>query len=401
MHTPRLLLILSLSFGAADALAQDVAPQPAAVVASPTAGWTVAEPAALGLDTDALAKLDAWSFRRDGDEQDRKGQRTNALLIIKDGQIAYERYARGTTAETALLTWSMSKSVANLLVGIAVGQGLLDVKRPAGDYYAPLKKRGHQDVKVIDLLQMSSGIGWGEAYETSPLFSSVLHMLYTRGSEDMAAFSATFPQKHPPGTRWSYSSGDTNLLMGVLRGVVPPDQYPTWPWTQLFEPLGMSGVTWERDASGTFVGSSYLYAPAREVAKLGLLMMHDGVWEGRRILPEGWVELSTTMAPAYYQTEITPDLLGDNPGAQWYLNRGDPARNIPPPWPDLPADTIGAFGHWGKSMYVIPSWNMVVVRLGDDRTYACSWAGQEDCEPDPERAFSKAVFTGLLAEVVP
>lgn len=400
----RSLLSLSLALGAAAALAQEATapppdPAPASAPAFPGDDWPSADPAALGLDAEALARLDAWAFRRDGDEQNRQGIRTNALLIVKDGAVVYERYARGTTATTPLLTWSMTKSVANLLVGVAVREGLIDIQAPAGDYYPPLKKRGHQAVKVVDLLQMSSGIEWGEAYETSPLFSSVLHMLYTRGSEDMAAFTASFPQKYPPGTHWSYSSGDTNLLMGVLRGVVPPAEYPSWPWTKLFDPLGMERVTWERDAAGTFVGSSYLYAPAREVARLGWLMIHDGQWDGRRILPEGWVDFTTTMAPAYYQTEITPDVRDDNPGAQWYLNKGDPARNIPPPWPDLPADTIAAFGHWGKSMYVIPSWNMVVVRLGDDRRYACTWEGQEGCEPDPQKAFSKPVFTKLLAEV--
>ena len=366
----------------------------------PTEGWPTASPADVGLDADALAKLDAYAFARNGDDDDRHGQRTNALVIVKDGRLVYERYARTTTPDTPLLTWSVSKSVGNSLIGAAVHEGLIDVNAPAARYYPPMDRPGLRDVRVTDLLRMSSGIAWAETYETSPIFSDVMAMLYTRGRHDMPAFVASHPLAHPPGTSWSYSSGDANLLMAVLRGAVGEDRYADYPWTALFDPIGMEHVAFERDAGGTFVGSSYVYAPALATAKWAWLHLNDGVWDGRRVLAEGWVRYTTTMAPAFYTTPVGLDHYTDNPGAQLYLNKGDPARDLPPPWPSLPDDAFGASGHWGKGVWIIPSWDMVVVRMGDDREYGCANVHQPDCVPDQEKAFTKPYFLELLAATV-
>lgn len=360
----------------------------------PTKGWTRATPEEVGLDPAALQRLGEWSFRRGGDEVDRKGQRTNALVIVKDGKLVYERYARGYDADTPLLTWSVTKSFFSSVVGAAVQQGALDPNEPGCTWYTPMCER-QAPVRVIDLLQMSSGIAWSETYETSPLFSSVMAMLYSRGPGDMAGFVASRPLAHWPGTRWAYSSGDSVLLQGVLKGALG-DAYLDYPWTQVIEPLGMRHVTLEADRSGTYVGSSYLYAPAPELAKWAFLYLNDGVWDGRRILPEGWVKLTSTMAPAFFTTPVGPKHDTDNPSIQWYLNQGDPARGLERPWPALPPDAFAASGHWGKAVFVIPRWDMVVVRMGDDREYACTAHRTEGCNPDPEAAYDK----GLLAEYV-
>lgn len=367
----------------------------------PTDGWERRAPEEVGLDPEALARLDAYAFSRTGDDADRRGQRTNALLIVKDGFLVHERYARGYDAETPLLTWSVTKSVVSTLYGAAVHDGLVDVNAPACRYYAPLCREGHDRVRITDLLRMSSGLAWAETYETSPIFSSVMAMLYTRGHEDMAAFAASRPLAHPPGTHWSYSSGDTNLLSAALRGAVGEDAYPDWPWQRLFDRIGMRDVTLERDGAGTFVGSSYLYAPAPALAKWGFLYLNDGVWDGERLLAEGWVDYAATLAPAFHTTPVRRDHHEDNPGAQIYLNVGDPERGLAPPWPALPADAMGASGHWGKAIWMIPSWDMVVVRMGDDREYGCAFEGQTDCVADPTAAFTKSHFLALLAEAVP
>ncbi len=168
------------------------------------------------------------------------------------------------------------------------------------------------------------------------------------------------------------------------------------------EPDDRAPVDLERDAAGTFVGSSYLYASARDLAKWGMLLLSDGVWEGQRLLPEGWVRYTLTMAPAYYRTELTPGTADDNPGAQVYLNHGDLDRGVPPPWPAAPADTFAAQGHWGKSIFVFPSLDMIAIRLGDDRVYACDIPGHDDnCEPDPAKAYSKIRYLELLMAAVP
>ena len=148
------------------------------------------------------------------------------------------------------------------------------------------------------------------------------------------------------------------------------------------------------------MGSSYLYLSARDLAKWAFLYLNDGTWDGQRILPQGWVEYTTTMAPAYYTTEIDESLLEDNPGAQLYVNRGDPTRGISAPWPEAPADLFGGLGHWGKSVFVIPSLDLIVVRLGDDREYACHHEGQKECVTDKEKAFSKREMLRLLMDAV-
>jgi CubicO group peptidase (beta-lactamase class C family) len=365
----------------------------------PTNGWQMSSPEEVGIDPTKLKVLEEYLFRRSGDDEDRKGTRTNAFVLIKDGKLVWERYGRGYTSETPLLLWSVSKSIINTLFGIAVQEGKLNLNDPASKYYSPLDKPGHNEIRVTDLLRMSSGILWNETYETSPLFSSVIAMLYTRGHADMAAFVAAQPMAHAPGTRWNYSSGDTVLLSAVLRGAVG-EEYASYPWGKLFDKLGIKSAVFETDAAGTFVGSSYVYLSARDLAKWAYLYLNDGTWDGQRLLPQGWVEYTTTMAPAYYTTEIDAPLLEDNPGAQFYVNIGDPKRALERPWPEAPADLFGGLGHWGKSVFVIPSLDLIVVRLGDDREHVCSYQGEEGCVLDVEKAFSKRQMLKLLMDAV-
>lgn len=367
----------------------------------PTAAWPRARPEEVGLDPEALARLEDYLFARHGDDVDRRGQRTNAFVLIKDGKLVAERYARGYTAETPLLTWSVSKSIGGTLVGLAVADGKLDVNDPIGKHYPPADRDGVREIRVVDLLRMSSGLDWNETYETSPIFSSVMAMLYTAGRDDMAAYVASHDLAVPPGTRWSYSSGDSNLLSGVVRGAIGDEAYAEFPWRRLFDKIGMRSAVLERDKAGTYVTSSYLYASAQDLARWAFLYLNDGVWEGERLLPEGWVAFTLTMAPSYYDTALTPGTMDDNPGAQVYLNLGDPKRDVPAPWPMAPADTFAAQGHWGKSIFVFPGLDMIAVRLGDDRRYACDIPGNEDrCEPDRTKAYSKPYYLELLMAAV-
>jgi CubicO group peptidase (beta-lactamase class C family) len=262
-------------------------------------------------------------------------------------------------------------------------------------YYPALAGGGKETILIDHLLRMSSGLFWSEGYESSPLKSSVVAMLYTRGRNDMAAFAAAQDLAYPPGTHWYYSSGTSNLLMAILKkiynappppgyAVTPGDKFEDLIFNRLFKAIGMRFITFERDGDGTPVGSSYLYTTARDLARFGYLYLHDGVWQGRRILPEKWVRYTTTMAPAYYTTDLNPEDAKDNPGAQWYINVGIPERGQKPPWPDAPADTFAALGHWGQSLYVIPSLDIVAVRLGDDR----------------DGSFDKNKYLGLLKNIL-
>lgn len=361
----------------------------------PGAEWNELSPEKAGINREKLKTLEEYLFTTTGSENERRGIRTDAFVLVRGGNIVFERYARDFHKNRRHLVWSVTKSFVNTFVGMAVAEGKLKVADSAAQYYPALSGGGKEAIQIDHLLRMSSGLYWSEGYESSPLKSSVIAMLYTRGRSDMPAFAASQELTFTPGTHWYYSSGTSNLLMAIVKNVysappppgyiLPPgDRFEDLIFNKLCKSIGMRFVTFERDSAGTPVGSSYVYTTARDLARFGYLYLHDGVWQGRRILPEKWVRYTTTMAPAYYTTELNPEDAKDNPGAQWYINVGIPERGQKPPWPDAPADTFAALGHWGQSLYVIPSLDIVAVRLGDDR----------------DTSFDKDRYLGLLKNIL-
>lgn len=305
--------------------------------------------------TTALKDLEAYAFPP-RDEQARKGIRTDALLIIRNGERVYERYAGVTNAQTPHLTWSISKSILATVMGVAFGEGRFKLGDPVARFYPPFS--AHPDIRIQDLLHWASGLDWQEDYEYAPLDSSVVAMLYTRGRDDMARFTAEHRVASAPGTSYRYSSGDSTVLAAALKGMVGETAYADYPWSALFDPLGITSATWETDGAGTFVGSSYAYMTARDLARIGLLMQRGGRWQDRQLLPRAWVDFNLT--PFTSQTPTN-----EAPGGQWWLNKN--ADGKPGPWPDAPPDTFAGLGHWGQALYVIPSANLVIVRYADDR----------------------------------
>lgn len=323
---------------------------PALVEDWPSAQWP-ADNAVINwqaVDTYAFAPRDT----------ERGGIRTDALLIIRDGRILHERYVEPTRADTAHLTWSVSKSVLATVMGVAYGEGRFQLEDPASRYYPALQ--AHPTLRLADLLHWASGLAWQEDYEYAPLKSSVVAMLYTRGRTDMAAYTAARPAARAPGTQFVYSSGDSNLLAASLRGMLAPERYTDYPWQALFTPLGIDSAVWERDGAGTYVGSSYLYLSARDLARIGLLMQRDGRWREQQLLPAEWVAFNRTLFSA-----AQPVPGEANPGGHWWLNQPLPGQ--PVPWPDAPSNTFAALGHWGQALYVLPTQKLVIVRYADDR----------------------------------
>ena len=149
-----------------------------------------------------------------------------------------------------------------------------------------------------DLLDFGSGLDWLETYENEPLTSSsVLQMLYGDGAGDMARFVATHPRRDVPGSTYMYSSGDTNLLAGVLNAAMSSGHTDSWPHDVLLDRIGASGATWERDGSGVIVGSSHLWATPRDFARLGLLLAEEGCWNGDQVVSADWVEQMASVQP--------------------------------------------------------------------------------------------------------
>ncbi|ONH56494.1 CubicO group peptidase, beta-lactamase class C family [Pseudomonas cedrina] len=302
----------------------------------------------------AVDALEAYAFPA-RDDATRQGIRTDALLVIRDGVVVYERYAAPTTASTPHLTWSISKSLMATLLGVAYGDNRFKLTDPVARFYPPMKQ--HPTVTMADLLHWASGLDWQEDYEYAPLKSSVVAMLYTRGRADMAEFTAGMGTFGAPGQAFRYSSGDSNLVSAALKGMLGLKAYLSYPWDALFKPLGIRSATWETDADETFVASSYAYLTARDLARVGLLMARDGRWGDQQLLPKAWVAFNRQPFARYKtgQDEAVP-------GGHWWLNQGTPR-----PWPDAPADTFAALGHWGQALYVMPDERLVIVRYGDDR----------------------------------
>jgi len=280
-------------------------------------------------------------------------RRTRAVVVVYKGKIIAERYADGFTSDTPLLGWSMTKSVMNALIGILVGQGKLSIDQAAlvPEWQSPTDAR--RAITLDHLLHMSSGLEFGEQY--SSLFSDVVVMLYRE--KDAAKFAINKPLIHPPGSYWDYSSGTTNILSRIIRQTFAGDDraYLEFPAKALFQRIGMYSAIIEPDAAGNFVGSSYLYATARDWARFGLLYLQDGVWEGQRILPEGWVQYSLT------PLDLAP--FGKY-GAHWWLGPHCLPIYDATVAATLPNDLFSARGHNDQYVTIIPSKQLVIVRLG-------------------------------------
>jgi len=279
--------------------------------------------------------------------------RTRAVVVVYDGKIISEQYAPGFSKNTLHLGWSMTKSVTNALVGILVGQGKLSINDPAPvpEWRKPGDPRGN--ITLDQLLRMSSGLKFLEAYADNPL-SDVSKMLFQK--PDTGAFAANMPLETKPDQKWSYSSGTTNIISRVIRQTIGNQaEYASFPRRVLFNRIGMRSAIMEMDASGIYVGSSYMYATARDWARFGLLYLNDGVWEGERILPEGWVGFSTTPTSTAPRGQY---------GAHFWLNRGNLNNPKDRPFPQLPTDMFLAQGVQGQTVVIIPSYKLVIVRLG-------------------------------------
>jgi CubicO group peptidase (beta-lactamase class C family) len=281
------------------------------------------------------------------------GPGARAIVVVDHGRIVGEYYAPGFAPTTPLLGWSMTKTVTAGVIGMLIKDGKLSLAQagfwPGND--------GREKIRLKDLLAMSSGLQWNEAYGA---VSDVTSMLYLQ--PDMAAFARSPPLAHPPGEEWLYSSGTAVILSRIaqealVQGAPTPVDLPTFIKARLFIPIGITTATIEPDERGTLVGSSYMYATARDWARYGLFLLQDGVWQGEELLPPGYVNMMTTPVDASHgqygmgQTwlwgsdAVTP---GVNP---------DTAFGIPP-------DAFWMSGHDGQSVCIIKSRQLVIVRLG-------------------------------------
>jgi len=279
---------------------------------------------------------------------------TYAVVVVHQGRLVAERYGGAlphfdrpplpVERDTPLLSWSMAKSVLHTAVGLLVGEGRLDPDAPAAvpEWTAPGDPRGAITLDL--LLQMRDGLDFAEDYEDERA-SDVIEMLFGGGSDDVARFAADRPLAAPPGERFNYSSGTSNIVSGIVARLLGPgDPYRRFLEERLFGPLGMRSATPTFDDAGTWVASSTLHATARDFARFGLFILRDGWWEGTRLLPEGWVDGG--------RRPRSVDDEGGIFGRHWWVEGDD-------------LGTFRASGFHGQYVLLCPDLDLVVVRLGD------------------------------------
>jgi CubicO group peptidase (beta-lactamase class C family) len=341
--------------------AEQLKPLPAQPAGTPwpTTEWPEAQ---LGGDVDQ-ATLDLLLTQAFGNSETPLGE-TRAVLIVQGGRVVKERYGDGYDRNSRLISWSMAKSFTGAFVAAAVLQHRLNPDQPMGNpHWAPGDPRGAISWRMW--MQMVDGQPWSETHAVGVLDNDSARMLFGEGRNDTAAFGASRRLIHAPGSVWNYNSGGIAMVADALTRIVVPDpQSPedrrnrmrAWMDQVLFTPTGMHPIV-QFDPSGTFYGSAEIYATARDFARFGLLYLRDGMWDHQRLLPEGWVDFVRTPGP---------DVHTDIYGATWWLSprhgTGSPVRGTITD--NNLSDVFSAQGHEGQLIMLVPSKDLVVVRLG-------------------------------------
>lgn len=285
---------------------------------------------------------------------------THAVLIVQGGKIVLERYWRDYKPTDTYQSWSMAKSITHALVGILQRDGALDVNDYAD--IAEWKGTPREEITIDQLLRMCSGLHFVEDYVDDKV-SDVIEMLFGQGKDDVAGYAISQELDHTPDTFWSYSSGTTNIVAQVLKQTtgLGDRAFHDFMNRELFAPIGISSAIPKFDPTGTFIGSSFCYCTARDFAKFGLLYMRDGVWDGTRILPNGWADYARTPTPIL----VDHDAL--DYGAHWWLGIAGPG-------------SFSCNGYQGQYIVNVPELDLILVRHGDsidDATIrAREWVGE-------------------------
>jgi CubicO group peptidase (beta-lactamase class C family) len=271
---------------------------------------------------------------------------TLGLVAIHRGRVVTEAYVSGENRDSTFISWSMAKSVTHALVGFAVADGKLRVDD--NNLFPEWVGDDRRSITLQHLLNMRSGLKWVEDY-VDDTTSDVIEMLFGSGDQDHAAYALNKPLEAAPGTLYKYSSGTTNIVARVLANALGEaagsnEKVLDLLQNRLFAPIGMTSAQPKFDPAGTFVGSSYVFATARDFARFGYLYLNGGVWNGTRLLPEGWVQ--------HGASPVSHD--PDNDffyGGHWWIR------------PEFPG-SMTALGYEGQFTWVVPSRDLVLVRLG-------------------------------------
>jgi CubicO group peptidase (beta-lactamase class C family) len=306
----------------------EVAPVPTPPPQWPTADWNTSTPAAQGMDPFTLRRAIIYGI----------GHRSRAMLVTRHGFIVAEWYAEGWDKDTTETGFSIAKSFTSALVGILLEDGSIErLDERAADYIPSWRDDAHSWVTIRHLLSMTSGLYWDPVTDYALLASS----------PDQNAFSIGLPMAEAPGSMWVYNNSACQVLSAVILAATGRQPHEI-ARERLWNRIGMHNATWMTDQQGNTLTYQSVIASAREFAKFGYLFLRNGEWNGARVIPEAWVRSATrnsqSLNPFY--------------GYLWWLNTGGLA------WPSAPADSFAALGAGNKAIYVVPSLDIVAVRLG-------------------------------------
>lgn len=312
-------------------------------------------------------KLEQYLFKRPP-----KGVRTDAFEVYKDGEKVFSRYDQGSPDSLHLL-WSMSKSISSLLFGVAESKGIISREDKLDKFFPKLiskfkdkEKERLSSIRLKNILNMASGLDWNEFYEEDPFNSNVVEMLYLRSKGSMGEYALSVGPKKAAGEGLHYSSGDTMILTTAMMRSMDDDLKSTYPWKWLFDPMEMEAI-FERDGKGAFIGSSYAYLKTKDLAKLGHLILHQGNYKGKQVVPAEYIRYATSLSEALKKKGCLEDDYMTY-GAQFWLNATCP--NGKRPFPSVSDKLVMMLGHGGQSVFIFPDLKIVAVRIARDEEKA-------------------------------
>ena len=302
------------------------------------------------VDARALDAASEWAFNRPTPEQD-----TLSLMVVYKGDIILERYADGLDMHTRTRTWSTAKSITATLIGMLVDEGRMSLDEPLGLDWLPAVKSPETDprnaITLRHVLNMSTGLYPVDGDGPSMYAATGSGLAYWAGASSNEGARRRGLIREP-GTYWDYENYDTLLLVIAMRKTLGDDRtYLEFPRRRLFDRIGMRNTLAGTDRFGDFILSSQIYTNARDLARLGLLYLQGGVWDGERLVSEDWIAFVTTPAPA-------AAINGNNYGGQFWL--------VPDDRKDVPKSAFSTSGNRGQYVIVVPTHDTVIVRRGLD-----------------------------------
>lgn len=327
------------------------APWPVGNAPEPVAGQT-------GVNQAGLQQVVTNAFVGSGDPN---AANARGLAVVQNGKLLVQKQGEGFPENMPLLGWSMTKTVNMMIMYKRANETGYDLNRLVIDAFPQGREPSwvaqwrsdpqKSQIKISDLYGMKSGLDIADDYGPQ---GKVVQMLY--GEPSMPGFAASQPMNAAPGELFAYSTGSSDILSQITQGMFPDDQaYWAYSKNEVFAPIGVTAATFATDTDGTWVGGSYIYASVGDWAKIGQLMLNDGAWEGKQVIPRGWW--------AFAGTPSMPDGEGHAYGAQTWIP-GQPVGGECNAYPGVPADALTMEGHYGQLVAMVPSKQAVIVRMG-------------------------------------